>query len=147
MVERTEYYPYGRPRHEQHAGFDSAYTFTGKELDRSTGLMYFEARYYEPVTGRFVSVDPLALIPEALPRDRSHSLNLYAYAWNNRSHTGTLPALILKVTEGRNFKRRENCCQEVGRAPQRAGATHRRAQGGGRGEQVEQSQSRKSAWL
>jgi RHS repeat-associated protein len=41
-----------------HTGFDAAYRYTGKELDKATGLMYYEARYYDPVVGRFVSVDP-----------------------------------------------------------------------------------------
>ncbi len=59
VVERTQYYPFGRPRYEERSGFDSAYKYTGKELDRDTGLMYYEARYYDPVAGRFLSVDPL----------------------------------------------------------------------------------------
>ena len=32
-------------------------SFTGKELD-STGLYYFNARYYDPQTGRFITEDP-----------------------------------------------------------------------------------------
>ena len=59
VVETTEFYPYGRPRYEAHTGFDSAYKYTGKELDKESGLMYYEARFYEPVIGRFVSVDPI----------------------------------------------------------------------------------------
>jgi RHS repeat-associated protein len=34
--------------------------FTGKELDAETGLYYLGARYYSPVDGIFLSVDPLA---------------------------------------------------------------------------------------
>ncbi|NRA24963.1 MAG: hypothetical protein HRU08_10920, partial [Oleispira sp.] len=36
----------------------STYSFSSKEEDGS-GLYYFEARYYDPVTTRFVSPDPL----------------------------------------------------------------------------------------
>jgi RHS repeat-associated protein len=36
------------------------YKFTGKELDSETGLYYLGARYYSPVDGIFLSVDPLA---------------------------------------------------------------------------------------
>ncbi|MCD6581487.1 MAG: VCBS repeat-containing protein [Desulfuromusa sp.] len=59
VVERIEYYPYGRSRYESRAGFDSSYKYTDKELDQETGLMYYEARYYDSVIGRFMSVDPL----------------------------------------------------------------------------------------
>jgi len=34
------------------------YGFTGKELDSDPNLQYFGARYYDPLTGRFFSVDP-----------------------------------------------------------------------------------------
>lgn len=37
------------------------YTFVGREYDGESGLYYMRARYYDPVTGRFVSSDPLDL--------------------------------------------------------------------------------------
>ena len=48
--------------------------FTGRELDRSTGLYYYRARYYDPEIGRFLSEDPLGF--EA-------GVNFYAYVGNN----------------------------------------------------------------
>ena len=39
LVARTEYYPYGQIRYE--SGEPEDYGFTGKEQDRSTGLIYF----------------------------------------------------------------------------------------------------------
>jgi len=33
------------------------YTYTGKELDAGTGLMYYGARYYDPALGRFIGAD------------------------------------------------------------------------------------------
>jgi RHS repeat-associated protein len=83
VVETTEFYPYGRPRHEERTGFDSAYKYTGKELDRESGLMYYEARYYDPVVGRFASVDPLGLHPEKQFLDLPNSLHAYGYALGN----------------------------------------------------------------
>jgi len=86
VVESTEFYPYGRPRHEERIAFNSAYKYTGKELDRATGLMYYEARYYEPVVGRFISVDPLAENPPSTVSGwliDPQSLNSYAYTQNN----------------------------------------------------------------
>ncbi|MFH1400377.1 MAG: RHS repeat-associated core domain-containing protein [Nanoarchaeota archaeon] len=38
----------------------SRYGFTGKEMDVSSGLHYFGARYMDSLSGRFTSVDPVA---------------------------------------------------------------------------------------
>jgi RHS repeat-associated protein len=46
--------------------------FTGKELDSETGLYYFNARWYDPQAGRFVTEDPA--------RDGA---NWYVYVRNN----------------------------------------------------------------
>ncbi len=54
------------------------YTYTGKELDAGTGLMYYGARYYDPALGRFVQPD--TIVPE--PGD-PQALNRYAYVYNN----------------------------------------------------------------
>jgi RHS repeat-associated protein len=83
VVESTEFYPYGRPRYEARTGFDSAYKFTGKELDRESGLMYFEARYYDPVSGRFASTDPAVPSAAGLGGGGSQALGAYAYARGN----------------------------------------------------------------
>jgi RHS repeat-associated protein len=37
---------------------DTPIKFTGKERDAETGLDFFEARYYSPAQGRFLSMDP-----------------------------------------------------------------------------------------
>ena len=57
VASEVAYYPFGLTRYE-HNGDRVHYRFTGQEQDAS-GLMYYNARYYEPVTGRFISVDPL----------------------------------------------------------------------------------------
>jgi RHS repeat-associated protein len=51
---------------------DATYTYGGKELDDSTNLYYFNARYYDATTGRFINVDPV--------QDGS---NWYVYCNNN----------------------------------------------------------------
>ena len=40
--------------------FSSSYRFNGKELDPETGNYYYGARYYNPVWGIWLEVDPLA---------------------------------------------------------------------------------------
>ncbi len=48
----------------------NAYTFTGREFDSETGLLYLRARYYDPETGRFVGKDPIGF---------GGGVNLYNY--------------------------------------------------------------------
>jgi len=52
--------------------------FTGQRLDTSTGLMFYQARYYDPTIGRFISADSIVPDP-ANPQD----LNRYSYVGNN----------------------------------------------------------------
>ncbi|WP_448607152.1 RHS repeat-associated core domain-containing protein [Paenimyroides ceti] len=46
--------------HSQSQYYGNQYKFNGKELDSTTGMYYYGARYYEPRFSIFVSVDPLA---------------------------------------------------------------------------------------
>jgi RHS repeat-associated protein len=73
---RGEYLPFGSEHTSTDAG--DHFKFTGKELEDHTGLYYFEARYYEPATGRFISIDPVGGDVAS-----SQSWNRYAYAENN----------------------------------------------------------------
>jgi RHS repeat-associated protein len=52
--------------------------FTGQPFDISTGLNYMGARYYDPLLGRFLAVDPVNVRPDDI-----HSFNRYAYGNNN----------------------------------------------------------------
>lgn len=83
VIETIEYYPYGRIRYHDNREDVSYYKFTGKELDEETGLFYFGARYYDPVVGRFISVDPLYADDQSRDMDKPQNLNLYAYPRNN----------------------------------------------------------------
>ena len=67
--------------------------FASKPEDEESGLAYFGARYYDPILGRFMGMDPVAPNPENI-----HSFNRYAYANNNPykfvDPDGRLPILI-----------------------------------------------------
>jgi RHS repeat-associated protein len=72
---RERYTPYGVTLDNAGANDDQA-GYTGHIKDSDTGLVYMQARYYDPVIGRFYSNDPIGF------RD-VHSFNRYAYANNN----------------------------------------------------------------
>ncbi|MGH9904915.1 MAG: RHS repeat-associated core domain-containing protein, partial [Pyrinomonadaceae bacterium] len=50
------------------------YTYTGREIDSDTSVMYYRARWYDPEQGRFISEDPIEL---------RGGLNFYQYVRNN----------------------------------------------------------------
>src|SRR5690606_16635322 len=56
------------------ASFREDYRFTGKEEDVEVGLQYFGKRFLNPLLGRWISADPLAVHAPG-----EADLNLYAY--------------------------------------------------------------------
>lgn len=54
------------------------YTYTGKEYDSESGLMYYGARFYDPKIGRFITRDIAA--PDW---GNGQALNRYVYCLNN----------------------------------------------------------------
>ncbi|MBI2577189.1 hypothetical protein HYV84_08305, partial [Candidatus Woesearchaeota archaeon] len=73
-VEKTAYMPFG----EVLSGGESRFTFTGKEMDKGTGLMYYGARYYSPSFKRFTQPD--SVIADVY---NPQNLNRYSYVMNN----------------------------------------------------------------
>lgn len=67
---REDYKPYGWDGPTR-----SAPGFTGHVADAKTGLIYMQARYYDPYAGRFLAVDPVGA--------STGSFNRYWYANNN----------------------------------------------------------------
>ena len=74
-VTRTAYMPYGSGRGTGELSIDRGWL--GQVEDDDTGLVYLNARYYDPVLGRFLSPDPL--MNPGDPR----TLDPYRYADNN----------------------------------------------------------------
>jgi RHS repeat-associated protein len=76
-TETTIYEPFGIMR--AHTGSTtSTYKFTDQELDAENGLYNYDARFYDPVIGRFISPD--SMIPQPY---NPQSLNRYSYCNNN----------------------------------------------------------------
>jgi RHS repeat-associated protein len=78
VVWKETYRPYGEKLNNQPASGGNHIGFAGKPFDQATGLSYMGGRYYDPVLGRFMGVDPAT--PDLT---NIHSLNRYVYANNN----------------------------------------------------------------
>lgn len=78
LVERATFQAYGGAESDYRPGrwanFREDYRFTGKEEDVEVGLQYFGKRFLNPLLGRWVSADPLAIHAPG-----EADLNVYAY--------------------------------------------------------------------
>lgn len=70
---RESYNPFGEARLKPAANANHT-GFTGHVADADSGLTYMQARYYDPIIGRFLSADPIGY---------QDGLNLYAYVGND----------------------------------------------------------------
>jgi RHS repeat-associated protein len=78
-VTRMVYLPFGEVSPANSAGADTVTAkFTGQEYDDSFGLYYYNARYYDPALGRFLSPD--SIVPDLW---NLQSFNRYSYVLNN----------------------------------------------------------------
>ena len=117
-----------------HIGYLNPFRYRGYYYDTETKLYYLKTRYYDPVVGRFITIDDLSYIdPEHI-----NGLNLYAYCGNNpvmrTDAEGTdWESFKNKIKIGatnwwNNFKREvkdswNNFCDWLYRLPERIGNT------------------------
>jgi len=82
-AQRMDYEPYGALLVNDRSSNDLElrHTYTGQEADAETGLMYYKARYYDPMVGMFVSAD--SFVDSMQPVNSPRQFNKYAYANNN----------------------------------------------------------------
>jgi RHS repeat-associated protein len=86
-VVRRRQAPFGAPRGAG-AAFPGEKGFVGGTVDSSTGLTHLGAREYDPVLGRFISVDPI------LDPGNPQQLNAYAYSYNSPITTSDPTGLV-----------------------------------------------------
>jgi RHS repeat-associated protein len=77
VTERLHYEPFGETIESDKQKDDTGYT--GHQHDKDIGLTYMQARYYDPVIGRFYSNDPVGYTP----KNPVMSFNRYLYVNNN----------------------------------------------------------------
>ena len=98
VASRTRYEPYGHVA----AGPAKTIGFTGHVNDIDTGLTYMQQRYYDPIAGRMMSIDPV--LTEA---NTGANFSRYAYA-NNSPYKyiypdGRLPILPILIFVGKEI--------------------------------------------
>ena len=79
LVRLSHYNPFGEELEQKKD--DVAYT--GHKYDADLALSYMQARYYDPVIGRFYSNDPVGTLEHLSTSNGIHGFNRYAYANNN----------------------------------------------------------------
>jgi RHS repeat-associated protein len=72
-----------RPFGESIEGAKDDVGYTGHKFDTDLGLSYMQARYYDPVIGRFYSNDPVTALGHLSGAQGIQGFNRYAYAINN----------------------------------------------------------------
>lgn len=79
QIQHYEYSAFGQTRYTGNTNAPvPSRRYTGQILDDATGLYYYNARYYDPVLGRFVQADDV--IPNLF---NPQSYNRYSYCINN----------------------------------------------------------------
>lgn len=75
FIQTNQYEPYGQVTNE---AADDGPGYTGHLADSATGLVYMQQRYYDPIIGRFLSVDPISAYTVG-----AKGFNRYWYAAGN----------------------------------------------------------------
>ena len=76
VTAQQRYTPFGEVRIDGNLATD--HTYTGQVNDETTGLAFYNARYYDPATARFITPD--SIVPN--PND-GQDYNRYSYVRNN----------------------------------------------------------------
>lgn len=80
VITNVRYSPYGELLTDASAYNNDQAGFTGHIRDSATGLNYMQARYHDPVSGRFLSVDAMDFMGSG---GNPQYFNRYAYTFND----------------------------------------------------------------
>ena len=94
LIETSEYEPYGKLLNRAN---DDRMGYTGHVQDAATGFTYMQQRYYDPMIGRFLSVDPVTADSAT-----GANFNRYWYA-NNNPYKFTDPDGRMICNRSQNF--------------------------------------------
>ena len=98
ITQHSEYLPFGELLVDEHRNsHNTRYKFNGKEFDQETGNYYYGARYYDPKTSLWLSVDPLA--------EKYNECSPYNYTLNN-------PVKYVDPDGSSVDEAGKNCCPE-----------------------------------
>ena len=107
VIQENSYYPFGStmsgPAINFVSGENNHYLYNGKELDAELGQYDYEARFYDPIIGRWSTTDPMA--------EKYYDLSPYNYVFNNpltfTDPTGMDPVLDPNTYRGGEWYRVE----------------------------------------
>jgi RHS repeat-associated protein len=79
---RAAYDPFGKATVDAASTVEMNVRFPGQYYDEETGLHYNYFRYYDPETGRYLTADPIGIVPPLgiTPNEINH---LFTYVGNN----------------------------------------------------------------
>jgi RHS repeat-associated protein len=94
VLTELRYKPWGETRYEN-GSTQTSFRYTGQRLDNTTGLYWYNSRWYDPSLGRFIQPD--TIVPN--PKD-TKSFDRFAYVNNNPINFKDPTGHVLSADDG-----------------------------------------------
>ncbi|MHB9070611.1 MAG: RHS repeat-associated core domain-containing protein [Sedimentisphaerales bacterium] len=99
---------YGKSQGNSESPSGNPYGFASYRYDEEIDLYYLRARYYDPELGRFISLDPLGIVPNAEKQDYAFFNDSVLHAYKSYSYGPISKCSIRKLLLGYLEKRESN---------------------------------------